>query len=92
MENPLRPGKSSSEFMISITAILAFVILVALDKITLTQSMMETVFQLAMVYVGGRALPKTAQQLQGMGSGKALEGLTLQLVDALKIERQKEST
>ena len=89
MAAPLSPGKWSSEFLLSLAAIAAGTILVALGKITLTTSMMETVFQLAMVYVAGRAIPKTAQQLKNLGGGKALQGLTVQLLDALKEEREK---
>ncbi len=85
----LSSGKGSSEFLLSLAAIAAFTALVVLDKISLTTSMMETVFQLAMVYVGGRAIPKAAQQLRGIGDGKALQSLTAQLVDALKEERAR---
>lgn len=85
----LTPGKWSSEFILSLGAIVAFVVLVLFDKLVVTTAMMETIFQVAMVYIGGRALPKTAQQLKDIGGGKALQGLTVQLLDALKEERAK---
>ena len=85
----LTPGKTSSEFWLSLTAIGAFTVLVALDKIALTSSMMTTIFELAMVYIAGRAIPKTASQLKDVGGGKALQGLTVKLVDALEKERAK---
>ena len=86
---PLKPGKWSSEFILSLGAIAAFTVLVIYDKIVLTSSMMETVFQLAMVYFAGRAVPKTASQLKDIGGGKALQGLVVQLLDALKEERAR---
>ena len=70
-EPTLSAGKTSSEFWLSLAAIVGLTVLVALGKINLTTSMLETVFQLAMVYVAGRAVPKAAQQLRGVGSGKA---------------------
>ena len=85
----MTPGKTSSEFLLSLGAIVAFTTLVVVDKIALTSSMMETVFQLAMVYVGGRAIPKTARELKDIGGGKQLQALTVQLVDALKEERER---
>lgn len=85
----LEPGKGSSEFLLSLTAIVAFTLLVLFDKITLTTSMMQTVFELAMVYIAGRAIPKTASQLKDIGGGKALQGLTVKLIDALEKERAK---
>lgn len=85
----LKPGKSSSEFILSIAVVGAFTALVALDKITLTTSMMETVFQALMVYVGARALPKTAQQLRDIGGAKTLQKLNVQLLDALEREQTK---
>lgn len=86
----LTPGKASSEFLLSLAAIGAFTVLIALDKIALTNAMMETVFQLAMVYVAGRAVPKTAQALQGIaGGGKELQGLAGQLAAALAEERAR---
>ena len=88
-ESQLSPGKGSSEFLLSLAVVVAFVMLVMFDKITLTPGMMQTVFELAMVYVGGRALPKAAEQLKDIGGGKALQGLTVQLLDALKEERAK---
>lgn len=80
MATQLSPGKTSSEFIFTLTIVVGFVILVALDKITITQSMMETIFQLGMVYIGGRAIPKAAEQLKDVGG----RGLARELADALK--------
>ena len=88
-DEKLSAGKGSSEFLLSLTAIVAFTVLVVLDKITLTTSMMQTVFELAMVYIAGRAIPKTAAQLKDMGGGKSLQGLTVKLIDALEKERSR---
>lgn len=67
----LTPGKWSSEFVLSSSIVAGFVLLVLFDKIVLTQTMMQDVFNLAMAYIAGRALPKTAEQIGKLGTRAA---------------------
>ena len=85
----ITPGWRSTEAIFSAGAVGLVLMLVYTDKMVITQSMMEVIFDALMVYVGGRSLVKGSQQLRDIGGGKSLQNLVTQLLAVLQAEKAK---
>ena len=86
-EIPLSPGKKSSEFITTAAIIGGAVYLIAIDKIP--PEVVDELIWLGIAYIGGRSLPKTAEQIKSLGRNKQVDEL---LERALAKERKDEGT
>ena len=72
-DRPLSSGKTSSEFILTAGLIVAYIMLVWSGEVS--GASIDDLITLGMVYIGGRALPKTAEQVKNLGRNKEMDAL-----------------